>query len=275
MENRNLKIGVVGLGLIGGSILKSLNNLGYFVVGVSKSSHMEAQNFCSLASVDVKDIDDCDVVFVCSKMSETLDILDKLENIVKPGCIVTDVCSLKRFVNNKKRSYDFVGSHPMAGTEFSGFEHSFAELFFGAKWILNKPNKKIKKLIKEMGSKPVIMDEHSHDKAACLVSHLPMLISCALFNTVLKDNKVALKIASSGFRDTTRLALTNASLALDMLELNSDNFDIFIDDFIQNLKKLKNMPKAEFIQTLNSIQKIRSQMYDNDGKNRLSYEEEI
>ena len=126
-----------------------------------------------------------------------------------------------------------------------------------------------------MGSKPVIMDEHSHDKAACLVSHLPMLISCALFNTVLKDNKVALKIASSGFRDTTRLALTNASLALDMLELNSDNFDIFIDDFIQNLKKLKNMPKAEFIQTLNSIQKIRSQMYDNDGKNRLSYEEEI
>ena len=60
-----------------------------------------------------------------------------------------------------------------------------------------------------------------------------------------------------------------------MLELNSDNFDIFIDDFIQNLKKLKNMPKAEFIQTLNSIQKIRSQMYDNDGKNRLSYEEEI
>ncbi len=275
MENRNLKIGIVGLGLIGGSILKSLNNLGYFVVGVSKSSHKTAQNFCSFSSSDIKDVKDCDVVFVSSKMSETLDILDKLESIVKPECIVSDVCSLKRFVNNKKRSYNFVGSHPMAGTEFSGFEHSFAELFFGAKWILNKPNDILQKLIKEMGAKPVIMDENTHDKAACLISHLPMLISCALFNTVLKDDKDALKIASSGFRDTTRLALTNASLALDMLELNSDNFDIIIEDFMQSLKELKNMPKMEFIQTLDSIQKIRSQMYDKDGKNRLLYEEEI
>ena len=62
-------------------------------------------------------------------MSETLGVLDELENIVSRDCIVADVSSLKRFVNKKKYSFNFIGSHPMAGTEFSGFEASFAELF--------------------------------------------------------------------------------------------------------------------------------------------------
>ena len=239
MENRNLKIGVIGLGLIGGSVLKSLNVLGYETIGISKSSHKKAAKFCTKSSSDMKDIKDCDIVFVCSKMSDVLGVLDELENIVQKDCIVTDVSSLKRFVNNKKRPYNFIGGHPMAGTEFSGFEHSFAELFCNAKWILNKSNKTLEKLIKEMGAKPIIMDEITHDKYACLISHLPMLISTALFDTAMSaDEGAALKIASSGFRDTTRLSLTSEALALDMLELNS-------------------------------IQKIRCSMYDENGKNKL------
>jgi prephenate dehydrogenase len=97
-----------------------------------------------------------------------------------------------------------------------------------------------------------------------------MLISTALLNTVIKEDESALGIASSGFRDTTRLSLTDADLALDMLELNEDNFEIYIDKFIENLKELKNMSKMEFINTLKSIQKIRKTMYDDNGKNKLS-----
>ena len=120
-----------------------------------------------------------------------------------------------------------------------------------------------------MGAKPIIMEENTHDARACLISHLPMLLSCTLLNTAIKEDNEALKIASSGFRDTTRLALTDISLALDMLELNKDNFNDLVDKFIKNLKELKNMPKTEFINTLNSIQKIRKSMYDDSGKNKL------
>lgn len=279
MEKENLKsslkIGVIGLGLIGGSILKALHKKGYNVTGISKSSHKEACEFCSYSSPDISDVKNCNVVFVCSKMRDTVETLDILQNIVSKDCIVTDVSSLKRFVNYApngvpyKRPYKFIGSHPMAGTEFSGFSHSFAELFEGAKWILNSKCGILENLIKDMGATPVLMDETMHDKFACLISHLPMLISCALFNTVLKTNKEALKIASSGFRDTTRLALTDKDLALDMLDMNSDNFDIAIEDFIQNLRKLKNMPKEAFISELESIQKIRYSMYDENGKNKF------
>lgn len=274
MENRNfktgLKIGVAGLGLIGGSILKALYETGdYELVGISKSSHKKAAEFCTYSSPVLEDLAACNVVFVCSRMSETLDVLDKLEDIVRPDTIVTDVSSLKRFVNNKKRPYNFIGGHPMAGTEFSGFENSFAELFSGTKWILNKNNEILEDLIKKMGAKPIIMEENTHDARACLISHLPMLLSCTLLNTAIKEDDEALKIASSGFRDTTRLALTDISLALDMLELNKDNFNDLVDKFIENLKELKNMPKTEFINTLNSIQKIRKSMYDDSGKNKL------
>ncbi len=272
MEKRKLKVGVVGLGLIGGSILKALNKIktpDFDIVGISKSSYKKAAEFCTFSSPNIEDVKNCNVVFVCSKMSEMLDTLEKLETIVHPDTIVTDVSSLKRFVNYKKRPYNFIGSHPMAGTEFSGFENSFAELFYNAKWILNKHNETLENLIIKIGAKPLIIDETTHDRQACLISHLPVLISAALLNTVIKEDKEALKIASSGFRDTTRVALTEISLALDMLKLNKDNFDILIDKFTENLKELKNMPEMEFKNTLKSIQKIRKSMYDDNGKNSL------
>ena len=146
----------------------------------------------------------------------------KMENVVSPDCIVTDVCSLKRFVNfdtegqKIKRPYKFTGSHPMAGTEFSGFEHSPPKLFIGAKWILNEENEILEGIIKDMGAKPVIMSAKDHDRFACLISHLPMLVSTALMKTASKEDE-ALKMAASGFRDTTRLSLTDFNLAYDML----------------------------------------------------------
>ena len=93
-----------------------------------------------------------------------------------------------------------------------------------------------------MGAKPVVMGAKDHDMFACLISHLPMLVSTALMKTAANEDK-ALKMAASGFRDTTRLSLTDYNLAYDMLSLNSDNFNILIDEFIQNLQKLKICPK--------------------------------
>lgn len=214
-----MKIGVVGLGLIGGSIFKCLRT-GYEVVGVSRS--VEETN----VSDDYSILNDCDIVFVCTPMNVTLDVLGKLEFYLSPNTIVSDVCSLKSFVSKKKYSYRFIPSHPMAGTEHSGWEASFAELFKGAKWVVTPTEgdipDELESVINDLGAQIIITTPEEHDKAVALISHLPLMVAQALCDNI-KDNELAKLIASSGFRDTTRLALSNTEMAADMLELNREN----------------------------------------------------
>ena len=109
-----MKIGVVGLGLIGGSIFKALRGkTEYDLIGVSSS--VKEEN----VSNNYETLKDCDLVFVCTPMNVTLEILDKLDGLLPASAIVTDVCSLKGFVSKKTYSYKFIPSHPMAGTENS------------------------------------------------------------------------------------------------------------------------------------------------------------
>src|SRR5574344_911377 len=122
-----MKIGIVGLGLIGGSIFKDLKALNYYTVAVSQSQ--SGQNIYK----NYDCLKDCEVVFVCSAMNKTLKILDELEQYLTKDIVVTDVCSLKEFVTNRQYSYNFIPSHPMAGTENKGYENSFSGIFKGAK----------------------------------------------------------------------------------------------------------------------------------------------
>ena len=124
-----MKIGIIGLGLIGGSLFKDLSKT-FDVIAVSQSQNGDR----IFSTYDV--LKDRDIVFVCTAMNKTLNVLDELENILKPETVVTDVCSLKEFVCQKQRPYNFIPSHPMAGTEHKGFENSFKGLFKGAKWVV-------------------------------------------------------------------------------------------------------------------------------------------
>ncbi|MCK7515963.1 MAG: prephenate dehydrogenase/arogenate dehydrogenase family protein [Desulfobacterales bacterium] len=132
------------------------------------------------------------------------------------------------YVNDYHFPTNFIGGHPMAGTEFKGIEKFEDNLFEGAKWVLtpkwsqNKDVEKLEELINLMGQKTIISDPYEHDKAVTLVSHLPLLASLALFGTV--DNyqnenikELAFNLAASGFRDTTRLASSNPELSKDIL----------------------------------------------------------
>ena len=219
-----MKIGVIGLGLIGGSIFKNLEAQSkYEVVGVSRS--VARENVFNEYSV----LKSCEIVFVCTPMSVTLDILDKLEEYLDKTTIVTDVCSLKGFVSKKKYKYHFIPSHPMAGTENSGWSSSFPELFNGAKWVITpldsqieEEQDKLKSVIKDLGASIVITTPEEHDKAAALISHIPMVVAQALCMNI-KDNKLAQVLAASGFRDTTRLALSNTQMASDMINMNGEN----------------------------------------------------
>ena len=122
-----MKTGIISLGLIGGSLLKCLSAKNKDIIAVTrnKTAIEAAKAYTEHVSDDITTLKDCDIVFVCSPMNKTLEILDKLETIVKPSTIVADVCSLKEFVMQKQRPYIFIGTHPMACTEYSVFDASF------------------------------------------------------------------------------------------------------------------------------------------------------
>lgn len=258
------KIGIVGLGLIGGSIFKGLENLGYCVVGVSKSQNGKSDNITDNYSV----LSDCELVFVASAMNKVINDLREVEKYVSKDTVVCDVSSLKEFVAKETFNFNFIPTHPMAGTEFSGFENSFSELFKAAKWVvINKENKTpqiLKKIITDLGSEIVFTDAKEHDEAVAMISHMPMVLAQALFNTV-SDNKLAQKLASSGFRDMTRLALSTEEMACDMVKINSDNIEKAI---LKLYSSVGSLIKENYPEKIKEIKQKRNAMYK-DGKNIL------
>ena len=250
-----MKIGIIGLGLIGGSLFKDLSK-DYDVIAVSKSQSGER----IYKEYDI--LKDRDLIFVCSPMNKTLGILDELEDILSDSTIVCDVCSLKEFVCKKKRPYKFIPTHPMAGTEHKGFENSFGGLFKGAKWvIINNDYKyeteKLCEVIKYLGASPVFAEAAEHDEAAALISHMPMVLAQALMLTA-KDNLLAMKIAASGFRDMTRLALSNEEMACDMVSMNHKNIEQAI---LSLYKSVGELTSGNYPKIISELKQIRSNMY--------------
>lgn len=253
-----MKIGIIGLGLIGGSLFKDLSEV-YDVIAVSQSQNGDR----IFKTFDV--LKDRDIVFVCTAMNKTLKVLDELENILNPKTIVTDVCSLKQFVCQKQRPYNFIPSHPMAGTEHKGFENSFKGLFKGAKWVLigatkqlrNKAIEPLIEIIEFVGAKPIFTTAEEHDKAAAMISHMPMVLAQALV-LATKNNPLALEMAASGFRDMTRLALSNEEMACDMVNMNHKN----IEQSILNLyKSIGELLTDKYPEIISEIKQIRAKMY--------------
>ena len=255
-----MKIGVIGLGLIGGSIFKKLSELeGYDVFGVSRSLDGVPN-----VSWDYNTLRNCDIVFVCTPMNTVLKILDKLDEILPGTAIVSDVSSLKGFVSKRKYRYKFIPSHPMAGTEKSGWENSFSTLFEGAKWvvtpldgIIDDKFETLEKVIEDIGAEVIITTPEDHDKAAALISHAPMVIAQALCKTV-QDNKLAQTLASSGFRDTTRLALSNPEMAEDMVCLNKENIQRSIEEVSISLDELLS---GDYKTQIKKIREFRENLY--------------
>ena len=253
-----MKIGVVGLGLIGGSIFKKGQNAGYEMVGVSRSVKEPG------VSDDYNTLKECDLVFVCTPMNKTISILDKLNGLLRPETIVSDVCSLKEFVSKKNYNYKFIPSHPMAGTENSGWDSSFPGLFEGACWAVTpkddtdiKDFEILKNVIGNLGAETIITTPQEHDRAVALISHTPMLVAQALCKNI-EGNELAQKLASSGFRDTTRLALSNTEMANDMVLMNETN----IKDVVSLLhKNIENILDNDYKKQAELIKDFRQKLY--------------
>ncbi len=270
-----MKIGIISLGLIGGSLLKDLvlqQEHELYAVTRNRKTLDEIKPIVSDCSDDINILSACEIVFIASPINKTLEIMDELESVVNKDCIVLDCASIKGFVIRKKRPYKFIGSHPMAGTENNGFAASFEGLFKGAKWVLTPSEnisesdfKKVAGVISATGAKILITTPDEHDMAVALISHMPMLISQSLFKTA-QNNNLAMKLAASGFRDMTRLAMSNPVMADDMLKYNGENIRKSLEMLQKSVNYLIN---TKYFEEITDIKNTRSKMYSDEGKNLI------
>ena len=215
-------------------------------------------------------------------MSSYENVILKINKSLKKGSILTDVGSVKEKVislieKNIPKDVSWISSHPIAGTEESGPESGFAELFKN-RWCILTPSSRAKnqdlKLLenfwKKMGSKVDIMNAKQHDYILSITSHIPHLIAYNIVNTTLKVKKKKerdiVKYSAGGLRDFTRIAASNPIMWRDIFIYNRKNTSKMIDKFVENLKDLKKAIKNKDGKKLEKIftktKKIRKEIVE-------------
>ena len=234
-------IGIVGLGLIGGSLGLDLQNLGYKVYGITHrektAKQAKERKLAQIVSTDPSVLKDCSIIYIALPLEQLLNPSSALINAIPRHAIVTDVGSVKVPILNtwNKLHPRFVASHPMTGTEESGVYAGKHNLFKNKPWVVTpnketdpKALKKIHQIALSLGCKWISSEAEIHDAAVGLISHLPVLISAALLNTLITDihpslYSLAKEIASSGFADTSRVGGGNPELGVSMAKFNRKN----------------------------------------------------
>ncbi len=233
-----MKIGIVGLGLIGGSLGLDLKAQGYSVLGVSRRDRtcnvaME-RGVVDRASTELSSLSGADVIFLCTPIGQIQATVEQLIPHLQSRTILTDVGSVKGAVVQAIAPLwpNFVGGHPMSGTHESGVDAAVRQLFVGNPYVLtpiaSTPPAAVETigiLVNAVGSKLLHCDPESHDRAVAWISHLPVMISTNLIAACLAEAdpavlNLAQALASSGFRDTSRVGGGNPELGRMMAQYN-------------------------------------------------------
>lgn len=246
------KIGVIGLGLIGGSIAKALKyKANYDIVAMSRNgqvleSAMAEGVISGCSASDFGIFAGCEAVFICVPVDKITEHTDELIPYVGKNCIITDVGSTKGKIARAlsgRNDITFIGGHPMAGSEKSGYASSSEFIFENAFYILTpKPDEneenlnRLKRIVKLMGAIPIVLDAEYHDKVVASISHGPHVIAAVLVNLIRQedDEKGSMHtLSAGGFKDITRIASSDPAL---WQQISIDNKDEILD-FINNFKE--------------------------------------
>jgi len=266
------KVAIIGVGLIGGSLALVLRRKGLAseITGIGRGlPNLEAAKRLGVIDSFTRDIadgvKDADLVVVAVPVLKIADTIRQAAPNLKPGCIVTDVGSVKASVIEAvgpvmPAGAHFVPGHPIAGTENSGVEASFPELFIERKCILTPTAKTdpaalkaVKGIWEEAGSTVVEMDASVHDMILAAVSHLPHMIAYTLVNTVgdIEDSGVdALGYSAGGFKDFTRIASSSPEMWSDICAMNKEQILKTIDAFRRRLESLRELIEKEDLSAL-------------------------
>lgn len=260
-----MRISIIGLGLIGGSIGLALKKADWKqaeIIGYARKKEI-ASLAKKIGAVDRVELDlssavkKADLVIVATPILTVKDIFSRIALHLSDGCIVTDTASTKLEVMKwaeqllPPETY-FIGGHPMAGKETSSIKAAVADLFFNCTYCLTPLPKTsgtaihvIEDMIRALGAKPLIIEAEEHDSLVAGISHLPLVLSVALVLATTENPswpKMSL-LAASGYRDLTRLASGNPEVSAHILHSNQAAIVSWIDTFIEELQKLRKLVK--------------------------------
>jgi arogenate dehydrogenase (NADP+) len=269
-ENLTMKIGIVGLGLIGGSLAIDLRSQGHQIYGISRQAKTceiaLSRGVTDEASTDVAILAPTEVIIICTPIQAIAPTIKEIIPHISPETIITDVGSVKQPVVKECSQLwqNFIGGHPMAGTTASGIEAAVANLFTGAAYVFtptdqSKPEnvEKLKAIALELNAIPHVCDAQIHDRAVSWISHLPVMISASLIKACLQEESDTLELAqilaSSGFRDTSRVGGGNSELGVMMAKYNQAELLRSLLQYRQNLDEIIALIKEEDWQKLEKI----------------------
>lgn len=253
-------IGFIGLGLIGGSIAKTIRKFhpDYRLIAFDKDRSALAEAVSLNVINGICDIEDeqlynCDYLFLCAPVEFNVEYMEKIKASLGENCILTDVGSVKNVIHEKVTELGlegrFIGGHPMAGSERSGFSNSSDHLLENAYYIITPGGEvaleKISdftELISSLGAIPLVITAEEHDFITAGVSHLPHIVASALVNLVnLLDNDAQYMkmIAAGGFRDITRIASSSPVMWEQICLENQKNISTVLDEFIRMLIQIR------------------------------------
>ncbi len=237
-------IAFIGLGLIGGSIAKGIKRADpdtKIMAYMRTRSRLEQAKDEGVIDVILDGIDEhlseCDLIFLCTPVEHNAEYLSLIHEYLKPGAIVTDVGSTKTDIHEEviRQGMEscFIGGHPMAGSEKTGYENSSDHLLENAYYIItptavskDEDIKKITDVAKTIGSIPIVMDYVRHDEITAVISHLPHIIASSLVNFVRdsdSEDGMMKMLAAGGFKDITRIASSSPEMWEEICMTNRDN----------------------------------------------------
>lgn len=272
-----MKIGIVGLGLIGGSLGLDLKAQGHEILGVSRQ-----ENTCQIAldkqivdraSTDLSLLSTAEIIIICTPIGAIASTLAKLVPHLTPETIVTDVGSVKQPIVDACTSLwsNFVGGHPMAGNTEQGVHAAQTNLFIGAAYVFtpttNTPPAsvdKLESLARSLGTIVYTCSPLAHDQAVAWISHLPVMVSASLIQSCGQESnsevwQLAQKLASSGFRDTSRVGGGNPELGTMMAQYNRQALLRSLKQYRQSLEEIVTQIEQENWDNLEQILEITQQ----------------
>lgn len=257
-ETTHFSIGFIGLGLIGGSIAKSIRRifpsaeiLGFDVDQNALTLALEDGTLTKTVTA-IEAMSECDYIFLCAPVHYNIAYLPILKSIMKPSCVLTDVGSVKSDIygaiaDNHLTDY-FIGGHPMVGSERSGYDAANDRLIENAYYFVTPSEtvaaskiEEFRTFLEDLGAIPIIYSPERHDEITAYISHIPHVIASSLVNLVASkedENGMLKQLAAGGFKDITRIASSNPVVWEHILLSNPEHVTAGLKVFIEQLEKM-------------------------------------
>lgn len=280
------RVAILGTGLIGGSLGLAMKSrpsppvvVGYNRRADTSALAVEMGAIDTPATSAESAVDGADLVFIATPVGAILETLKKIAPALAPGAIVSDAGSTKAGIvraaeQTLPSGVDFIGGHPMAGSEREGVANASPTLFVGAYYLLTPTETtdmaafgRLHSLLGELGATVLAVEPEAHDRAVAAISHVPHIVSAALVNLAGADSKndeTTLRIAAGGFRDMTRIAAGNSNMWADICMTNFSAILEELESFQRQVDRLANAirlgDRNTLVAALEDARRLRSML---------------